>query len=87
MRIGSLSWHYQIIKKRLSKLATYQYKCTNKECEVHDLTWEVVQSMKDDALTTCPECGKETLTKVISSGGGFRIGGLGVHKPTAHWGG
>lgn len=67
-------------------MATYTYACTNKECEVHDLVWEVKQSMKDDALTTCPECGKETLKKIISSGGGFRIGGLGVQKPTAHWG-
>jgi len=23
---------------------------------------------------------------LITGGGGFRIGGLGVHKPTAHWG-
>jgi len=64
-------------------MATYQYKCTDKECEV---PWEITQSMNDDILTTCPECGKESLTKVVSSGGGFRIGGLGVHKPTAHWG-
>ena len=43
--------------------------------------------MNDDALIACPDCKKETLKKVVSSGGGFRIGGLGVHKPTAHWGG
>jgi putative FmdB family regulatory protein len=47
---------------------------------------EVVQSMKDDPITTCPDCEKETFKRVIVPGGGFRIGGLGVHKPTAHWG-
>ncbi len=72
--------------KRLSNMTTYAYKCTNEKCEVFDLTWGVVQSMKDDALTTCPECGNETLTKIISSGGGFRIGGIGVYKPTSRLG-
>ena len=67
-------------------MVTYSYKCTNEKCEVHNLTWEVRQSMQDDLLTTCPECGEESLSKVISGGGGFRIGGLGVNKPTAHWG-
>lgn len=68
-------------------MATYRFKCTNEKCEVYDLPWEVVLSMKDNKLTTCPECKKETLLQVITGGGGFRIGGLGVNKPTAHWGG
>jgi len=68
-------------------MATYSYRCTNKKCDIHDIVFEVKQSMKDDTLVTCPDCKKETLKKVISSGGGFRIGGLGVYKPTAHWGG
>lgn len=42
--------------------------------------------MKDDAITICPDCKQGTLSRVITGGGGFRIGGLGVHKPTAHWG-
>ena len=67
-------------------MATYTYKCDNEKCEIHDILFEVEMSMKESNLTTCPECKKETLTKVISGGGGFRIGGLGVTKPTAHWG-
>ncbi len=68
-------------------MSTYTYKCTNEECDIHDVLLEVEMSMKEPNLTTCPDCKKETLKKVIeSAGGGFRIGGLGVHKPTAHWG-
>lgn len=68
-------------------MITYTYKCTNAECEVHDLPFEVQQSIKDDNLTTCPDCKDETLMKVITSAGGFRIGGIGINKPTTHWGG
>jgi len=67
-------------------MATYAYKCTNKECDIYDVLLEVKQSMKDDTLTICPDCKQETLERIISGGGGFRIGGLGVHKPTTHWG-
>lgn len=67
-------------------MPTYTYKCTNEKCEHYDHEFEVKQSMKDDKLTECPECKEETLQKVITPSGGFRIGGLGVHKPTAHWG-
>ncbi len=67
-------------------MPTYEYKCENEECEVHNLIFEVKQSMNDDKLKTCPECHKDTLQRVVSGGGGFRIGGKGVHKPTTHWG-
>lgn len=67
-------------------MTTYRYKCTNEECEVYDLVWEIIQNMKDDALTTCTECEKETLIKIITGGGGFRIGGIGTFRPTTHWG-
>lgn len=68
-------------------MATYTYKCENEECEVYDLAFDVEMSMTDDNLTQCPECAEQSLKKVIeSTGGGFRIGGAGVHKPTAHWG-
>ena len=43
-------------------------------------------SMKEPNLIKCPECGDTTLQKIVDGGGGFRIGGIGVHKPTAHWG-
>ena len=67
-------------------MATYTYKCENEECGIYDLNFEVKQSMKDDALVQCPDCKKDTLRRVIGETGGFRIGGMGVHKPTAHWG-
>lgn len=67
-------------------MATFTYKCTNKECDIHGIVFELVHSMKIK-LTKCPDCKKETLSQVITGGGGFRIGGLGVNKPTAHWGG
>lgn len=61
-------------------MATYDYKCTNCDNELID----VKQSIHDDALTTCPKCDMDTLQRIISIAGGFRIGGSGVHKPTAH---
>lgn len=61
-------------------MATYDYKCT--DCDNEQL--DVRQSIHDDALTTCEACGKETLRRIISSAGGFRIGGGGVMNPTAH---
>lgn len=67
-------------------MATYSYKCTNEECEIHDAIIDVSQSMNDTPLTQCPDCEHHTLKKVITSAGGFRIGGLGVYNPTAHWG-
>ena len=69
-------------------MPTYTYRCTNEECDVYknDLRIEVRQSMKDEPLKTCPECKTDSLKKVITPSGGFRIGGLGVYKPTAHWG-
>ena len=67
-------------------MSTFTYTCTNPKCIIHEKTFEVKQSMKDDALVSCTRCKKDTLKKVITSSGGFRIGGLGVHKPTAHWG-
>jgi len=66
-------------------LATYTYQCGDKKCKAHK-PFEVTQRMKDDKLTTCPKCDEETLSRLITGGGGFRIGGPGVHKPTAHWG-
>jgi hypothetical protein len=43
--------------------------------------------MSDKHPDTCQLCGvKNQLKQLINNQGGFRIGGLGVHKPTAHWG-
>ncbi len=67
-------------------MSTFTYNCGNEECDIHGIVFEVEMSMKESNLTTCPECKTESLQKVITPSGGFRIGGLGVHKPTAHWG-
>ena len=45
-------------------MPTYQYVCS--ECNEG---LEVVQSFTDDAMTTCPACGKEGLKKVYGSVG------------------
>ena len=67
-------------------MATYTYICENEKCDIHNIPFEVSMSMKEPNLTSCPDCKKETLKKIIDGGNGFRIGGLGVTNPTAHWG-
>jgi hypothetical protein len=52
-------------------MPTYEYRCS--ACQ-HQ--FEIVQSIKDDALTTCPECGGELrkvfgLPGIVLKGGGF----------------
>ena len=53
-------------------MPTYEYACSN--CESNH---ELVQSMSDPTLTTCPSCGQETLRKqfgnvgVVFKGSGF----------------
>jgi len=47
----------------------YEYQCAN--CG-HQL--EKLQKISDDPLTTCPECGRETLNKLVSAAG-FRLKG------------
>jgi len=62
-------------------MATYVYKCENCGHE-----FETTQSMKDDPLTHCDKCNKETLKRVVQPAGGFRINGRGVHRPTSRYG-
>ncbi|WP_293876469.1 FmdB family zinc ribbon protein [uncultured Brevibacterium sp.] len=45
-------------------MPTYSYAC--REC---DHSFDIHQSFSDDSLTTCPECGKESLRKVYGSVG------------------
>lgn len=60
-------------------MITYTYKCS--EC---DHVFEAQQRIVDDKLTECPECNKQSLERIIvSTAGGFRIGGRGVHRPTS----
>ena len=53
-------------------MPTYNYIC--KECE-HQL--EVKQSIKDEALKTCPKCNEDTLKRLICGTGGFILKGGG----------
>lgn len=55
-------------------MPTYQYRCS--ECG-HEL--EALQKMSDDALKTCPKCGKDALERVISAEGGFMLKGSGFY--------
>lgn len=59
----------------------YQYQCD--ECD-HD--FEKIQKFSDEPLTECPACGKEESLKKLIGNTSFRIGGLGIHRPTSHWG-
>jgi putative FmdB family regulatory protein len=64
-------------------MPTYEYAC--KACGHR---FEVVQSMRDDALTACPECGRE-LRKVFAppaiafKGSGFYATDHGKRPPTS----
>ena len=55
-------------------MPTYEYRC--RECG-HEL--EVVQAFTDDALTTCPACGVESLRKVFGAVG-ISFKGSGFYK-------
>jgi putative FmdB family regulatory protein len=54
-------------------MPTYEYEC--KTC-TH--TFEAVQSMSDDALKDCPECGKE-IRRIIGGGMGIIFKGSGFY--------
>jgi len=49
----------------------YEYRCQT--CQ-HEM--EVMQKITEEALTKCPECGKDTLTKLISRSS-FQLKGKG----------
>lgn len=49
----------------------YEYRCS--ECGFQK---EYIQKMSDAPLTTCPQCGKETFTKLLSAAG-FQLKGSG----------
>jgi len=52
----------------------YEYVCD--ACN-HEM--EALQKMSDDALKTCPSCGKDDLKKLISAAG-FRLKGNGWYE-------
>jgi len=55
-------------------MPTYEYQCL--DCEHR---FEVTQRMTDDRLTTCPQCNKETLEKLISAVN-FQLKGTGWYE-------
>jgi putative FmdB family regulatory protein len=52
----------------------YDYKCN--KC-AHQ--FEVLQSMKDKTLKKCPECGNNSLKKLVSGGAGLIFKGSGFY--------
>lgn len=52
----------------------YEYQCSN--CGHH---LEELQSITELPLTRCPKCGKDTLKKLIGSGGGLIFKGSGFY--------
>ncbi|MBK9229120.1 MAG: zinc ribbon domain-containing protein [Ignavibacteria bacterium] len=55
-------------------MPTYEYKCNN--C---GHTFDVLQSMKEEKLKKCPECGEDTLQRLIGSGAGLIFKGSGFY--------
>lgn len=49
----------------------YEYQCNS--CHHHV---DIMQKVSDSPITRCPECGKETLTKLVSAAG-FQLKGTG----------
>ncbi|MBZ0093738.1 MAG: zinc ribbon domain-containing protein [Sulfuricellaceae bacterium] len=52
----------------------YEYRCS--ECGFQK---EYIRKMSDAPLTTCPECGKETFSKLLSAAG-FQLKGSGWYQ-------
>ena len=55
-------------------MPTYDYKC-----EHCNNTFEFFQSMKDDPMTLCPECGHNELKKLVSMPAGLIFKGTGFY--------
>ncbi len=55
-------------------MPTYDYKCEN--C---DHSFEYFQAMKDEPLTRCPDCGQDSLRRLIGGGMGIIFKGSGFY--------
>lgn len=55
-------------------MPTYEYACSN--CGFH---FEEFQSMKEDALIKCPNCGQNKLKRLIGAGTGVIFKGSGFY--------
>ena len=56
-------------------MPTYEYQC--KSCSYE---FEEFQSMKDEPLKKCPECGKNKLVRLIGTGAGIIFKGSGFYE-------
>jgi len=56
-------------------MPTYEYACTSCNHE-----WEAEQSIKEPALTDCPQCARGTARRQISRGTGFILKGSGWYS-------
>lgn len=56
-------------------MPTYDYVC-----QACGLEFEKMQSMSDEPLKTCPECGKDEVKRKISGGTGVIFKGSGFYK-------
>ena len=61
-------------------MAKYDYKCLNKDCDKYDVIFEVSQYIKEDKLTKCEHCKKDTLNRLITSAPSFTLKGQGWYK-------
>lgn len=50
-------------------MITYTYKCSNQQCQQHNVEFETQQSILDDPLVECVVCGVKSLVKVIQTSG------------------
>jgi putative FmdB family regulatory protein len=55
-------------------MPTYEYECG--KCRKR---FEIFQSMKDEPLKECPECGEEALKRLIGTGAGIIFKGSGFY--------
>ncbi len=55
-------------------MPTYDYRC-----EACGHAFDFFQSIKADAVKTCPSCGQERVRRVIGAGGGFIFKGSGFY--------
>lgn len=58
-------------------MPTYEY-----ECSICGLHFERQQSIKDEPIKECPECGKE-VQRLVSGGSGFIMKSAGGSRPDA----
>lgn len=56
-------------------MPTYDYRC--EDC---GHIFEAFHGIKDDPLSTCPECGEDALERLIAGGGGIIFKGSGFYE-------